>query len=136
MTPTAVALLGFAAWTILLVMTLGVLRTGLVFAGQKKANEFKASGDDLAGFGARLTRAHANCYENLPVAGAILLYAIATSQTAITDELAFAFLGARILQSLTHLLSTSRPAVLVRFAFFLVQLAIIIFWLLKLTHLL
>lgn len=136
MTPTAVALLGFAAWTILLVMTLGVLRTGLVFAGQKKANEFKASGDDLAGFGARLTRAHANCYENLPVAGAILLYAIATSQTAITDELAFAFLGARLLQSLTHLLSTSRPAVLVRFAFFLVQLVIIIIWLLKLTHLL
>lgn len=136
MTPTAVALLGFAAWTILLVMTLGVLRTGLVFAGQKKANEFKASGDDLAGFGARLTRAHANCYENLPVAGAILLYAIATSQTAITDELAFAFLGARLLQSLTHLLSTSRPAVLARFAFFLVQLVIIIIWLLKLTHLL
>lgn len=136
MTPTAVALLGFAAWTILLVMTLGVLRTGLVFAGKKKANEFKASGDDLAGFGARLTRAHANCYENLPVVGAILLYAIATSQTAITDELALAFLGARILQSLTHLLSTSRPAVLVRFAFFLVQLVIIILWLLKLTHLL
>lgn len=136
MTPTAVALLGFAAWTILLVMTLGVLRTGLVFAGKKKANEFKPSGDDLAGFGARLTRAHANCYENLPVAGAILLYAIATSQTAITDELAFAFLGARLLQSLTHLLSTSRPAVLARFAFFLVQLVIIIIWLLKLTHLL
>lgn len=135
MTPTAAALLGFAAWTILLVMTLGVLRTGLVFAGKRKANEFKASGDDLAGFGSRLTRAHANCYENLPVAGAILLYAIATSQTAITDELAFAFLGARILQSLTHLVSTSRPAVLVRFAFFLAQLVIIIIWLLKLTHL-
>ncbi len=135
MTPTAVALLGFSAWTILLVMTLGVVRTGMVFAGKKKANEFKASGDDLAGFGARLTRAHANCYENLPVAGVTLLYAIATSQTAITDELAFAFLGARILQSLTHLLSTSRPAVLVRFAFFVVQLVIIIFWLLKLTHL-
>jgi uncharacterized MAPEG superfamily protein len=136
MTPTAVALLGFSAWTILLVMTLGVVRTGMVFAGKKKANEFKASGDDLAGFGARLTRAHANCYENLPVAGAVLLYSIATSQTAITDELAFAFLGARILQSLTHLLSTSRPAVLVRFAFFIVQLVIIIIWLLKLTHLL
>ena len=51
MTPTAAALLGFAAWTILLVMPLGVLRTGLVFAGKRKANEFKASGDDLAGFG-------------------------------------------------------------------------------------
>ncbi len=50
MTPTAVALLGFAAWTILLVMLLGIYRTGLVFGGKKKANEFRASGDDLQGF--------------------------------------------------------------------------------------
>ncbi len=134
MTPTAVALLGFVAWTILLVLMLAVVRTGLVFAGKKKSNEFKPSGEDLAGFGARLTRAHSNCYENLPIAGAVLLYAIATSQTAITDQLAMAFLGARVLQSLTHLASTSRPAVLVRFAFFVVQVLILFFWLLKLTH--
>lgn len=134
MTPTALALLGYAAWTILLVMLLGVLRTGLVFAGKKKANEFRPSGEDLQGFGQRATRAHANCYENLPVAAAILLYAIATNQTAITDELALLFLGARLLQSLTHLASTSRPAVLVRFAFFIVQIVILVIWLLKLTH--
>lgn len=134
MTPTAVALLGFVAWTILLVLMLAVVRTGLVFAGKKKSNEFKPSGEDLQGFGARLTRAHSNCYENLPIAGAVLLYAIATSQTAITDQLAMAFLGARVLQSLTHLASTSRPAVLIRFAFFVVQVLILIFWLLKLTH--
>lgn len=135
MTPTAVALLGFAAWTILLLLLLAVLRTSLVFAGKKKSNDFKPSGEDLQGFGARLTRAHANCYENLPIAAAILLYAIATSQTAITDQYAMAFIGARILQSLTHLASTSRPAVLVRFALFVVQVLILIFWLLKLTHL-
>lgn len=134
MTPTALALLGYAAWTILLVMLLGALRTGLVFAGKKKANEFRPSGEDLQGFGQRATRAHANCYENLPVAAAILLYAIATNQTAITDELALLFLGARLLQSLTHLASTSRPAVLVRFAFFIVQIVILVIWLLKLTH--
>ena len=135
MTPTAVALLGFAAWTILLVMTLGVLRTGLVFAGKKKANEFKASGDDLAGFGSRLTRAHANCYENLPLAGAVLLYAIATNQTAVTDPLAMIFLGARLAQSLTHLASTSRPAVTVRFLFYVAQVVILAWWILRLAHL-
>lgn len=134
MTPTAVALLGFVAWTILLVLMLAVVRTGLVFAGKKKSNEFKPSGEDLEGFGSRLTRAHSNCYENLPIAGAVLLYAIATSQTAITDQLAMAFLGARVLQSLTHLASTNRLAVLIRFAFFVVQVLILIFWLLKLTH--
>jgi uncharacterized MAPEG superfamily protein len=135
MTETAVALMGYVAWTILLVLTLGLYRTGLVFAGKKKANEFKATGDDLAGFGARLTRAHANCYENLPAAAALMLYAIATDQTAITDRLALALLGARLLQSLVHLASTSRPAVLVRFVLYVVQLAILIIWIAALTHL-
>jgi uncharacterized MAPEG superfamily protein len=134
MTPTAIALLGFVLWTILLFVTLAVYRTSLVFAGKKKANEFRASGEDLQGFGQRATRAHANCYENLPAAAAVLLYAIATGQTAITDELAFAFLGARFLQSLTHLASTSRPAVLVRFAFYIVQIVILLIWILKLAH--
>lgn len=136
MTPTAVALLGFVAWTIFLVAWLGVFRVSLVMTGKKKGPGFNPSGEDLDGFGRRLTRAHANCYENLPVAGAVLLYAIATNQTAITDEFALAFLSARLLQSLTHLVSTSRPAVLVRFFLYIVQNVILVIWLLKLTHML
>lgn len=136
MTPTAIALLGFAAWTLLMVGLLGVTRTGLVFAGKKKSNEFKATGEDLGSFGYRITRVHANCYENLPVAAAILLYAIATNQTAVTDPLAMVFLGLRLGQSIVHLLSTSRPMVMIRFALFLGQLGIQIFWVLALAHLL
>ena len=132
MTPTATALLGFAAWTLLLLLSLGALRTSTVLAGKKRPNAFSPSGEDMEGVGRRLTRAHANCYENLPIAGAILLYAIATGQTAATDGLAYAFFGARILQSFTHITSTGNPAVTVRFAFFLVQQAILIFWLLSL----
>jgi hypothetical protein len=136
MTPTAVALLGFAAWTILTVMLLGVTRTGLVFAGKKKANEFKATGEDLGSFGYRATRVHANCYENLPAAAAVLLYAIATDQTAITDPLAFIFIGLRVAQSLVHLLSTSRSMVLIRFMLFIAQNAILLYWIVSLAHLL
>lgn len=135
MTPSAVALLGFAAWSILLVVLLAIFRVSLVTAGKKSSAGFSPMGDDVDGFGRRLTRAHANCYENLPLAGAVLLYAIATNQTAITDGLAMAFLGARLLQSLTHLASTSRPAVSIRFAFYVVQILILAFWILKLTHL-
>ena len=51
MTPTAVALLGFAAWTILTVVFLGALRTSLVFGGKMKTNAFKATGEDLGSFG-------------------------------------------------------------------------------------
>ena len=134
MTPTATALLGYAAWTLLLVMSLGVLRSVTVLGGARSANSFGASGEDFPGLGHRLTRAHANCYENLPIAGAILLYAIATDQQALTDGLAYAFIIARILQSLIHIASTSNTMVLVRFVFYAVQLIILIIWLLKLFH--
>lgn len=131
MSPTAVALLGFALWTILLVVVLALHRTGIVMGGARAANEFKPSGEDLPGFGQRLTRVHANCYENLPVAAAVLLYAIATQNTAVTDPLAYVFLGARIAQSLTHLVSASRQAVTIRFAFYLVQIGLLLYWIVR-----
>ena len=134
MTPTAVALLGFAFWTILLVFMLGSVRVSMVLTGKKKDAGFSPNGEDIEGFGRRLTRAHANCYENLPLAAAVLLYAIATNQTAITDGLAMIYLAARLLQSLTHLTSTARPFVIVRLLFFVVQCVILAFWILKLSH--
>lgn len=135
MTPSAVALLGFALWTIILVVCLALFRVSLVAAGKKSSAGFSPDGDDVEGFGRRLTRAHANCYENLPLAGAVLLYAIATDQTAVTDPLAMIFLGARLAQSLTHLASTSRPAVTVRFLFYVAQVVILAWWILRLAHL-
>lgn len=60
----------------------------------------------MEGFAKRLPRAHANCYENIGVA-AVHLYAIATSQTALTDSLAYAFLGARTAQPIAHLIATT-----------------------------
>ena len=44
MSATAVALLGFAAWSIALTVLLGAYRTGLVFSGKKQANGFNPSG--------------------------------------------------------------------------------------------
>ena len=132
MTPTAAALLGYALWTLLLVMTMGVLRTLKVQFGGRAANSFSPTGDDMEGFGKRLTRAHANCYENLPIAAAVLLYAIATHQTLLTDGLAYWFIGARIAQSIAHMVSTSNIAVLIRFGFFLVQIVILLIWIVRL----
>jgi len=135
MTPSAAALLAFVAWTIILVAALALVRVGMVVSGKRASSNFSPDGDDVEGFGKRLTRAHANCYENLPLAGAVLLYAIATGQTAITDGLAFAFLAARFAQSLTHLTSTARPAVTIRFLFYVVQVSILFYWILGLAHL-
>ena len=129
MSATSAVLLGYVAWTIVLVLSVGIYRSVLVAAAGRAANSFSAAGDDLPGLGQRLTRAHANCYENLPLAGAVLLYAIATGQTALTDGLAYAFIGARLAQSVVHILSTSRAFVLIRFGFYAVQIVILIVWL-------
>ncbi len=132
MSPTETTLLSLALWTLVLVMSLGTLRTILVLTKGRAANSFDPTGNDLEGLGKRLTRAHANCYEFLPIAGLILLYAIATGQTTVTNGLAYVFLGARIAQSLVHIISTSNNFVLIRFGFFGVQLIVLIIWLFKL----
>lgn len=134
MTPTAVALLGFVLWTIILVVLLAFYRVSLVSSGKRASPNFSPDGEDVEGIGRRITRAHANCYENLPLAGAVLLYAIATNQTAVTDGLAMIFLGARLLQSLTHIASTARTAVTIRFLFYVVQVLILVYWVLRLAH--
>jgi uncharacterized MAPEG superfamily protein len=130
MTATATALLVFAAWSILLVAGIALCRTWVSMTAGKALNSFSPAGTDLPAFGTRLTRAHANTYEFLPVAGAVMLYAIATDQTTITDNLANVFIGARLAQSIAHIASTSMIAVLVRFAFFFVQVAVVAYWIL------
>jgi uncharacterized MAPEG superfamily protein len=82
----------------------------------------------VGAFGARLTRAHANCYESLPIFASLILVALVTGNAGVTDPLALWALAARVGQSTTHLLSTSNPAVQVRFAFFVVQFVIQALW--------
>ena len=134
MTHTAFSLLALIGWSIALVMGLGTYRTMLVLKGKRAANSFSASGEDMEDFGKRLTRAHANCYECLPLIAIVMLYAIATGQAVVTDGLAFIVLGARIAQSVTHMISTSPTFVLIRFAFFLVQILVVIYWLTQLIN--
>lgn len=130
---SAVALLGLVAWTLLLVFLLVNLRGLLVMSGRMAVNTFAADGSNTPGLGQRLARAHANCVENVPLFAAALLYAMVTGQTQITDPLAPLLLGARIFQSLMHLISTSPLFVWLRFAGFLAQLVILAWWLLRLA---
>lgn len=125
---SSIALVGFVLWTLALLVLMEILRTQLVLRGKVPANGFSPDNANLSPFMQRLARAHANCLENLPVVGALLLFAIATGRTSITDPLAWALLGARIFQSLVHLASTSAAAVMVRFAAFALQTAIAVYW--------
>ena len=128
MAPTVTALLGFAAWYLVLTFALGVFRSALVLSGNKAANTFATDGSDVGAFGRRLNRARDNCYETLPLFCAIALAALIKNQISVLDPLAMYLLYARIGQSLTHVISTSIMAINVRFALFLVQLVIYSIW--------
>jgi len=131
MNASVIALVVYVSWMIVLLGILASLRAGLSLSGKRAPNSFSPDGSDVSSFSARLCRAHANCYENFPIIGGLLLLAIATSSTGITDGLAYYLIGARILQSIIHLISTSNLAVQARFACFAVQLGIAVFWILQ-----
>ena len=133
LTATACTLLGLVAWALVLVLLLVNQRGLMVMTGKMKVNAFAPDGSNTpSDFGQRLVRVHANCLENLPLQAAVLLYAIAAGQTALTDPLAGLLLGARLFQSVMHLISTSPLFVWLRFAGFFIQLGILAYWLLLL----
>ncbi|MGO4502943.1 MULTISPECIES: MAPEG family protein [unclassified Dyella] len=128
MSTSSLVLTLFIAWTLFLLVLMEGIRSYLVVSGRARSNEFKPDNANLSPFLQRLARAHANCIESLPVVGGLLLVAIVTGRSGVTDGLAPWLLVARMAQSVTHLVSLSVLAVNVRFFFFAVQLAIAIYW--------
>lgn len=132
MSPSVLALLGFATWTLILLGGIAVLRSGLTLSGARAANSFSPAGSDVSPFSGRLCRAHANCYETFPIFGGLLVASALSQSTHVTDPLALWALSARVAQSTVHLFSTSNAAVTLRFGFFLIQLVIMGYWALRL----
>ena len=126
--PTAVALTGFIAWALVLLIWMEVLRSWLVLSKQVPANGFRPDNGNLSPFMQRIARAHANCVEGLPIFGGLMLVALVTGLTAVTDPLAYALLATRIVQSGIHLASVSALAVTLRFSAFAVQMGIAAAW--------
>jgi uncharacterized MAPEG superfamily protein len=119
-------LLGFAAWTLLLLSaTVGVYRWIRILTGRAGVGAFQADNVEGEDWYKRAMRAHANCIENLPVFGAIV-FAIYVSRLggATVDYACIAVLVARVAQSLVHVsLVQTNAVVSVRFTFFSIQLA-------------
>ncbi len=128
MSTTAIALIGMVMWSVALTFGLVFTRVAAIMKGEKELNAFQADGRDLNAFGLRMTRSHANALENLALAVGLMLLAIATGHTDITDKLAMVVLYARIAQSVVHILSTSTPMVMVRATLFSVQMLIFAYW--------
>ncbi len=126
--PTAVALTGFIAWTLALLVLMETIRSKMVLTRQVAANGFMPDNANLSPFMQRLARAHANCLEGLPIFGGLMLVAMVTGRAGLTDGLAPVLLGARLVQSCIHLVSLSPTAVTLRFTAFAVQMGIAVAW--------
>ena len=117
-------LLGFAAWTlVILFTTVGVYRWSRIFTGRAEISEWRADERQGSDWYRRAVRAHLNCVENLPVYTAIVVALLAAHAGGpIMDGLAITILVARICQSSIHLLMEQTNTVAgIRFAFFFVQ---------------
>lgn len=125
MTVAEMMLLGFAAWTvILLLLTIGVYRWRRILTGQSQICEFRADNVEGADWYKRAMRAHANCIENLPIF-AVIVFALHVGQinNLMVDILAGIIVLARILQSLVHVCFVQSNFVAsLRFGFFFMQL--------------
>jgi uncharacterized MAPEG superfamily protein len=124
MTIPQFSLLAFAMWTI--IVPLGAIasyRWSRIIAGTAPINAFRSDAVTGADWYRRAMRAHANCVENLPVFGSIVLViSIVHVQSSWLDALALAVLVARLAQSTVHMAwAESVRTVSVRFTFFLVQ---------------
>lgn len=120
------ALLGFAGWTVLLLLgTVGVYRWSRILTGRVPIRDFRADRIEGADWYKRAMRAHANCVENLPVFGAIVFALYASGiESAVANAVSIAILAARIAQSLVHVsVEQTNAVVSVRFGFFFVQIA-------------
>ena len=119
------ALLGFAGWTVMLLLgTVGIYRWSRILTGRVPMSAFRADQVEGEDWYKRSMRAHANCIENLPVFGAIV-FVLHVSGTvgSMIDALCIIVLVTRILQSLIHVcFAATNTMVGIRFAFFLPQL--------------
>jgi len=118
-------LLGFAAWTVLLLSaTVGVYRWTRILSGRASVGSFRADQVEGEDWYRRSMRAHANCIENLPVFGAIVLALyVGGVRGPVIDVLSILVLISRVLQSLVHVSHVQTDAfVAVRFSLLCVQL--------------
>ena len=121
--PPLAALVLFALWTMLLVLSVGAWRSNDVMTGRRRINEFPSGTQHGSEMYWRLNRAHLNAVENLPIFAVLVL-----SGTVLrVPDLSFQVLPsivllARIAQSTIHISSGSAVAVTLRFTAYVVQL--------------
>ncbi|WP_374341673.1 MAPEG family protein [Methyloversatilis sp.] len=132
MSPSLLALVLYAALTLMLLIAIAVMRLWLVVTRQRSPDAFSPAGDDVSPFSGRLCRAHANCCENLPLFGALVAAAALSGHAGITDGAALWLVAARAGQIAAHLTSNRRRVIRLRFLCMLVQVVLQSTWIVRL----
>jgi uncharacterized MAPEG superfamily protein len=117
-------LLGFAAWTlIILFTTVGVYRWSRILRGRTAIAAWRADEQQGSEWYRRAIRAHMNCVENLPIYAALVVALLATGvSSTVIDRLAITILVARVVQSTIHVsLEQTNLIASIRFALFFLQ---------------
>lgn len=117
-------LLMFAMWTLVTLFgSVGVYRWSRILTGRVPISEWRADEQQGAEWYRRAMRAHANCIENLPVYGAVVVAIIAAGADApLLDAAAVILILSRVGQTMIHIVSTpTNLTASLRFAFFAVQ---------------
>lgn len=120
------ALLGFTAWTLLLVLLVFSWRGIEILRGKKAYYWTRGNTIEEPGLVTRIQHAHLNCLENLPIFAVIVLAAAAMGKSAVTEPYAGYVLYARIAQSVTHLIGIGHWLVMLRATFWTVQLLLFV----------
>ena len=138
MSVPVLVLLGFAAWTLLVLwVSIGLYRWSRILTGRASLAEWRtdlpqdsdiyrrAMRAQSGGWYQRATRAHLNCVENLPVYAAIVVALMQTGlQSPAIDRLAVIMLAARVVQTSVHImLPPTDAATGLRFSFYAAQVA-------------
>lgn len=120
------SLFAFAVWSLMpMLFCVGGFRVGSVLLRRAAPDAWPTHKEhDGPEMYKRAMRAHANCVENLPVFGALVVIAHLAGITSSTVDLACQVtVAARVGQTVSHIASGSAMGVNARFTFFCVQLA-------------
>ncbi len=125
MTPMT-ALLWFAAWTLFLVVLVLLYRGPKILGGTPANAWTRGGGMEDPAIIKRISDAHLNCLENLPIFAVLVLAAASLDKTAVIGSLAAYVLYARVAQSVTHMIGTQPLLVMLRAAFWVIQIVLFV----------
>lgn len=121
-----VALLGFAAWTLFLVILVLLYRGPRILTGTPANAWTRGKAIEDPPVMKRIADAHLNSLENLPIFAVLVLVAASMGKDAVVAPLAAYVLYARIAQSVVHIIGTQPMLVMVRALFWVIQIVIFV----------